>query len=96
MVEGRSFWYTLTSGFGLIWFLLPHFFSVSLILLLVVLGFLSDPARIDEEFRKAWLPILLPFLGKGIPALRNSMRKSRGGYLCCLSFFTPCDWSDAC
>ena len=34
----------------LIWFRLFHSFSVSLILLL------SDPAGIDEEFRKAWLP----------------------------------------
>ena len=47
---------TLTSGLGLIWFPLPHFFSVSLVILLVVLGFLADPARIDEEFRKSWLP----------------------------------------
>ena len=42
----------LTSGSGLIWFPLLLFFSVSLISRLVVL----DPARIDEEFRKAWLP----------------------------------------
>ena len=32
------------------------FFSVSRIFHLVVLGVLSDPSRIDEEFRKAWLP----------------------------------------
>ena len=33
-------------------------------------GALADPARIDKEFRKAWLP---PFaaLGKGKPALRR-------------------------
>ena len=31
---------------------LPLFFSVSLILLLVVLNVLADPAKIDEEFRK--------------------------------------------
>ena len=28
-------------------------------------GVLSDPARIDEEFRKAWLPYFLPFWAKG-------------------------------
>ena len=40
---------------GLIWFPMLHFFSESLILLLVVLGVLSDPAGIGE-IRKAWLP----------------------------------------
>ena len=28
-------------------------------------------------------------LGKGIPALRNSMKNSRGGYLCCLRLLCP-------
>ena len=32
-------------------------------------GVLADPARIDEEFRKAFFVVL----GKGIPALRNSI-----------------------
>ena len=37
-------------------------------------GVLADPARIDEEFRKAWLPFFVA-LGKGIPAMRNSIRR---------------------
>ena len=51
-------------------------------------GVLADPAKIDEEFRKAWLPYFCPS-GKGIPALRHSPRKSRGGYLCCLRLLYP-------
>ena len=42
-------------------------------------GVLADPARIDEEFRKAWLPIFV-VLGKGIPAIRNSIGRLKGGY----------------
>ena len=42
-------------------------------------GVLSDPARIDEEFRKAWLPYFCPVLGKGRPALMNSALKLRVG-----------------
>ena len=41
--------FTPTSGLGLIWCLLLLFCSVSP-------GVLADPARIDEEFRKAWFP----------------------------------------
>ena len=41
---------------------------------------LADPARIDEEFRKAWLPYFCRSLGKGIPALRRSIRRLKGGY----------------
>ena len=41
-----------------LWFSQLPFSSVSLILRLVVSGVLADPARIDEEFRKAWLPYL--------------------------------------
>ena len=33
-----------------------HFFLLMLMSHLVVLGVLADPARIDEGFRKAWLP----------------------------------------
>ena len=39
---GRARWCIHTSGFVLIWFPLS--------------GVLADPARIEEEFRKAWLP----------------------------------------
>ena len=45
-------------------------------------GVLPDPARIDEEFRKAWLSYFCrsgKTLGKGIPALRNSIGKLKGG-----------------
>ena len=52
----KILWFIHISGFVLIWFPLLPSFSVSLILRLVVLGVLADPARIDEEVRKAWLP----------------------------------------
>ena len=40
-------------------------------------GVLADPARIDEEFRKAWLPHFAA-LGKGRPALKNSTEDVEG------------------
>ena len=43
--------YTPKSGFGLTWCPLLHSSSVP-----GGSGVLADPARIDEEFRKAWLP----------------------------------------
>ena len=43
-------------------------------------GVLADPARIDEEFRKAWF-FIFAALGKGIPALRNSVLRLEGGFL---------------
>ena len=46
-------------------------------------GVLSDPARIDEEFRKAWLPYFCRS-GQRKPALRNSIGRLRSGYHCCL------------
>ena len=47
-------------------------------------GVLADPGRIDEEFRKAWLPYCCRS-GQGEEAsLRNLMRKLLGGCLCCL------------
>ena len=46
---------------------------------------LSDPAKIDEEFRKAWLSYFCRS-GQRKPALRNSMWRLRGGFLCCLRF----------
>ena len=49
---GKTIWCIPIGGFVQIWFSLLPFFSVSLISRLV----LSDPARIDKEFRKAWLP----------------------------------------
>ena len=46
-------------------------------------GVFADPAKTDEEFRKAWLPY------KGIPALRNSVVKLMGGYHFSLRFLCP-------
>ena len=43
-------------------------------------GVLADLARIGGEFRMAWLPYFCRSLGKGIPALRNSIRRLKGGY----------------
>ena len=51
-------------------------------------GVLADPARIDEEFRKAWLPCFCRS-GPGIPASRNSIMRLRSGYLCCLRLSCP-------
>ena len=59
--QGRILWFTLTSGSGLIWFLPPHFSSVSPFLLLVVLGCLLIQPRIP----KGLASLLLPFWAKG-------------------------------
>ena len=43
-------------------------------------GALADPAKIDEEFRKGWLPYFC----------RSGQRETvEGGFLCCLSFELP-------
>ena len=52
---GRILWFIHKSGFDLIWFLQLHFSNVRPHLTLDGSGVLADPARIDEEFRKAWL-----------------------------------------
>ena len=49
-------------------------------------GVLADPVRIDEEFRKAWLPYFAA-LGKGRPALRNSVLRFGVG---CVACFLSC------
>ena len=46
-------------------------------------GVLADPARIDEEFERLGFPTFAA-LGKGIPALRNSVLRLKGGFLYCL------------
>ena len=52
-------------------------------------GVLTDPARIDDEFRvKLGFPFFVA-LGKGKPAWRNSMRRLRFGCLCWLRFICP-------
>ena len=53
---GRILWFILTSGFVLIWFPPAPFLQCKPCLTPGGSGVLSDPARIDEEFRKAWLP----------------------------------------
>ena len=45
---GKIPWCIPIGGFAQTWFLLLLFYGGS--------GVLADPARIDEEFRKAWLP----------------------------------------
>ena len=46
-------------------------------------GVLADPANINEEFRKAWLPYFCRS-GQRIPALRNSVLRFKAGFPCCL------------
>ena len=47
-------------------------------------GVLADPARIDEEFRKAWLPFFCRSGQREASLERNSLLKWRGGCLCFL------------
>ena len=49
-------------------------------------GVLSDPARIDEEFRKAWLPYLCRSGQREASLQDNSIGKLRVGCLFCLRF----------
>ena len=51
-------------------------------------GVLADPGRIDENSEKPGFPSFAA-LGKGTPTLRNSMKKSKSGYLCCLRLLCP-------
>ena len=52
----RTFWYIPLSGSGLIWFPPAPFLQCDPHLTPGGSGVLADPARIDEEIRKAWLP----------------------------------------
>ena len=84
------------SGLGLISFPLPLFFSVSRIFLLEALGFYLIWPGLMKNSERPGFPTFVA-LGKGRPALRNSMKRLRGGCPCyqrflCLFF----DWSDAC
>ena len=72
-------------GFVQIWFSQLHFFSVSFILRLMVLGCL----RIQQGLMKNSERSGFPTLGKGIPALRNSIERLMSGYLFCLMFIYP-------
>ena len=51
-------------------------------------GLLADPAMIDEEFRKACFPTFVA-TGKEIPAMRNSIVRSMGGYRFYLRLICP-------
>ena len=59
-----------TSGCGLTWCLLPLFFRVSLILLLVVLEFWPIPPGLMRNSERLGFPTFVA-LGKGRPALTN-------------------------
>ena len=48
--------FILSSGSGLTWFPLLLFLQCDPLITPGGSGVLADPARIDEEFRKAWLP----------------------------------------
>ena len=63
------------------------FFSVNRIFLLVVLVFYLILLGLTRNSERPGFPIFVA-LGKGRPALRNSMLRLRGGYLCYLRF--PC------
>ena len=62
----------------------PLFFSVSLNLPQVVLGCLLILIRLMQNSER--LGFFFDALGKGIPALRNSVLKLRGAPFCCLRF----------
>ena len=78
-------WCILIGGFVQISFPQPLFFSVSLTLLLVVLGFLLIQPGLVKNSERLGFPTFAA-LGKGIPALRNSILRLMGGFLYCLSF----------
>ena len=67
----RILFFVFTGDSGLTWCLVLQFFSVSLILLLVVLGCLSIQQGLMRDSEKPDFPIFV-VLGKGRPALRNS------------------------
>ena len=78
-------WFIPIGGFARIWFSLLLFFGVSLISRLVVLGFLLIRPGLMKNSERLGFPTFA-VLGKGIPALRNSVWKLKCGYLCCLRF----------
>ena len=77
--------YIRTSGFGLIWFPLPHFSSVILVFHLMVRVFYLILLGLMRNSERPGFPIFVA-LGKGKPALRNLILRLRGGYHCCLRF----------
>ena len=85
---GKIHLFTRISGSGLIWFLLPLFFNVSRIFLLVVLVFYLILLGLMMNSERPGFPIFVA-LGKGRPALRNSIVRLRGGDLCYRRFLCP-------
>ena len=78
---GKIHLFTRVSGLGLIWFHLPLFFSVNCIFHLMVLVFYLILPGLTRNSERPGFPIFVA-LGKGRPALRNSIARLRGGYLC--------------
>ena len=81
----RILWFTPTSGSGLIWCLLLLFCSVNSILLLVVLGFLPILLGLMRNSEKPGFSTFVA-LGKGRPALRNSLMSLKAGCPCLLRY----------
>ena len=79
---------SVTSGFGLIWFPLPHFSSVILVFHLVVLVFFLILLGLMRNSVRPGFPIFAA-LGKGRPALWKSMKRLRGGCPCYQRFSLP-------
>ena len=69
------------SGLGLIWSPLPLCFSVSRIFLLEAPGFYLILPELMKNSERPGFPTFVA-LGKGRPALRNSMKRLRGGCPC--------------
>ena len=82
---GRIPWFILIVGFVLIWCRLPPFFSVSLIVLLMVLVFFLILIRLMQNSERLGFPTCA-VLGKGRPALTNSALRLMGGYRFFLRF----------
>ena len=93
---GRTTLCTLKSGFDLTWCSLLLFFRVSLISLLVVLGSWLILLGLMRNSEKPGFPTFVA-LGKGRPALRNSIVRLRGGCHFYLRFtYRGVDWSGTC
>ena len=85
---GRTLRCIPVSGSSPTWFSLLLFYSASLILRLVVLGCLQILPELVRNSERPGFPIFAA-LGKGIPALRNSIGRLRGGCRFYLSFDLP-------
>ena len=82
---GKIPWCIPIGGFAQIWFPLLHFYSASHNSRLVVLGCLLTLLGLMRNSERLDFPTFVA-LGKGIPALRNSILRVRSGCLFCLRF----------